>query len=297
MQTSRRHYIRLYRARQRAPKRSQQLRPLNEDLLQKIRRPVSRVMTSDVTNSALPSRLPHMIIISSHTLSVQQNKPLLELACLAGKDYWHEREQIIRMWPLWPGIIELSHDMVLQRRDVEVSGQFPEPDIHLMANPIIIVEVAEPNTWRPIWFVQCLIANPIFNLPHHLWLRHIFMGILVVIVKVTELSYSVSMAVSGIEALLEQPACGAKLRFVEEIDCGIGLGANVDFYVTESIVLAIVTRIRGTAPAAWYGHDIVVVVWLSTAVCGAESGDAEHGTGVREVYRSRSIILGRRAGK
>lgn len=191
-----------------------------------------------------------MVIISSHTLSVQQNEPLLELCCLAGKDYRHEREQIIRLSPLGPGIIKLPHDMVLQSRDVEVSSQFPEPDIHLMANPIIIVEVAEPNLWRPVRFVQCLIANPMFNLHHHLWLRHIFMGILVVTVKVTELGYCVPMAVSGIEALLEQPAFGADLRFVEEIDCGVGLGADVNFYVTESVVLAIVSWIRGTARAA-----------------------------------------------
>ena len=68
-----------------------------------------------------------------------------------------------------------------------------------------------------------------FNVPHHLWLRHIFIGIVVVIVKVTELSYCVSMTVSWIEALLEQPAFGAELRFVQEHDCGVGLEANVDF--------------------------------------------------------------------
>ena len=64
-------------------------------------------------------------------------------------------------------------------------------------------------------------------------------------VKVTELSYCVSMTVSWIEALLEQPALGAELRFVIEHDFGAGLGANVDFYVTESVVLVVVSRIKG----------------------------------------------------
>lgn len=116
--------------------------------------------------------------------------------------------------------------MVLRRWDVEILSQPTKPDVLFMANTIIIVEVAEPNLWRPNWFVQCLVANPMFNLPHHLWLCHIFMGILVDIFKVTELSYCVSMAVSGIEALLEQPAFSAELGFVEEHDCGIGLGAD-----------------------------------------------------------------------
>ena len=136
--------------------------------------------------------------------------------------------------------------MVLQRRDVEISSQLPEPDIHLVANPIIIFEVTKPSLWRPIRFMQCLILNPIFDLPHHLWLRHVFMGILVLIVKVTELSHCVSMTISGIEALLKQPASGAELRFVEEIDCGIGLGADVNFYVTESVVLAVVSDRKST---------------------------------------------------
>ena len=131
--------------------------------------------------------------------------------------------------------------MILQRWNLEVISQLSEPDVHLMASPILIVEVAEPNLWRPIWIAQCLVSNPIFNLPHHLWLRHIFMGILVVVVvvvKVAELSYCL-MAVSGIEAVLKQAAFGAELRLAEEIDCGVGLGADVGFYVTESVVLAV----------------------------------------------------------
>lgn len=103
------------------------------------------------------------------------------------------------------------------------------------------------------------------------------MGILVVVVKVAELSHCLIMTVSGIKAMLKEPALGAELRFVEYIDCGVGLGTDVDFYVTESVVLAVVAGIRGTTRAAWCGHDIVVVVYLSTAVCGAESGDWGHG--------------------